>query len=61
MNPLSDLITFGDFHSAMSQIKSNKEKLNKQFSGVRDKRCGRAVINEFVRIFQNVEGFIKFK
>ena len=41
------------------RFKTVRKNLNKQFSGVRDRRCTREVINEIVAIFQNVEGFIK--
>ena len=45
----------------MEKIKNSKKSLNKQFPGVRDRRCRREVINEIVRIFQSVESFIKIQ
>ena len=38
-----------------------KEKLNKQLQGIRDRRSRREVIKNIVAIFQNVKSFKKFK
>ena len=42
-------------------MKHTRKNLNKQIPGVRDWKHGRAVIDEDVRIFQNIESFIKIQ
>ena len=42
-------------------FKNSKKNLNKQFPVIRDGRYRKEAINEIVRIFQNVESFIKIQ
>ena len=40
---------------------SSRKNLNKQLLGVRNRRYGRQIINEIIRIFQNEKKFIKIQ
>ena len=43
------------------RLKTVKKNINKQFLDFRNRRYRREVINEIVKIFQNVESFIKIQ